>query len=409
MAFALQARVVFPVDRPPIEHGVVTIEGERIVAIGTRAERGDVTDLGDVALIPGLVNCHTHLEFSYLQQPLGAPGMRLVDWIRLVIAERARVGTDLGSSILKGFTESLRCGVATIGDIFQGFVVGGADGVTESNVVELLLEVIGFSNARAESAFAAARDRLDVLATRCKAKIGLSPHAPYTVSPKLLRRLVGLAKERDLLVAMHVAESAEELELLQSGTGPFQELLDERSMWDAEAIPHGSRPMDYLRMLAEAPRSLVIHGNYLDRNEHDFLATNADRMSLVYCPRTHDYFRHPSYPLETLLRKGVRVALGTDSRASNPDLNLLTEMRYVAKTFPTIDPQEVLRMGTLAGAEALGRDTELGSITQGKLANLVTIPLAGETSGKANEMLDELFASDQAPCGIWLRGAEVTS
>ena len=121
------------------------------------------------------------------------------------------------------------------------------------------------------------------------------------------------------------------------------------------------------------------------------------------------YFHHPPYPSAELLEPGVRMALGTDSRASNPDLNLLTEMRYVAKTFPTIGPQEVLRMGTLTGAEALGRDAELGSITQGKLANLVAIPLAGETSGKANEMLGELLASDQAPCGIWSRGAEFTS
>ncbi len=92
MAFSLQARVVYPVDRPPIEHGVVTIDGERIVAVGTKADGGGVIDLGNVALLPGLVNAHTHLEFSYLQQPLGQPGMQLVDWIRLVIAERGRRG-----------------------------------------------------------------------------------------------------------------------------------------------------------------------------------------------------------------------------------------------------------------------------------------------------------------------------
>ena len=148
MIVSLQARVVFPVDRPPIEHGVVTIEGDRIVAMGTKAAAGELIDLGNVALIPGLVNCHTHLEFSYLQQPLGSPGIRLVDWIRLVIAERARVGTDLGSSFLNGFSESLRCGVTTIGDIFQGFAVGGKDETAESNQVELLLEIIGFSGAR---------------------------------------------------------------------------------------------------------------------------------------------------------------------------------------------------------------------------------------------------------------------
>ena len=97
---------------------------------------------------------------------------------------------------------------------------------------------------------------------------------------------------------------------LRDGTGPFQELLEERSMWDAEAIPRGSRPLDYLRMLAEAPRALVIHGNYLDAEERAFLAEHADRMSLVYCPRTHAYFGHPPYPLAELLAAGVQRGAG---------------------------------------------------------------------------------------------------
>jgi cytosine/adenosine deaminase-related metal-dependent hydrolase len=221
-----------------------------------------------------------------------------------------------------------------------------------------------------------------------------------------LQSLVNFAKERELPVAMHVAESAEELELLDAGTGPFQELLDERSMWDADAIPRGSRPLDYLRMLAEAPRSLVIHGNYLDEDEHEFLAANADRMSLVFCPRTHEYFRHSSYPLAKLLEKGVRVALGTDSRASNPDLNLFAEMRHVAKTFPAIDPNVILRMGTLSGAEALGRDAEVGSITPGKFGNLVAMPLGKNFPATADEILNSLLASEATPSKVWYRGME---
>lgn len=87
MSFSLQARFVFPVDRPPIDHGVVTIEGERIVDVGPHRADANVLDLGDVALLPGFVNAHTHLEFSHLRQPLGKPGIGIVDWIRLIIAE----------------------------------------------------------------------------------------------------------------------------------------------------------------------------------------------------------------------------------------------------------------------------------------------------------------------------------
>jgi cytosine/adenosine deaminase-related metal-dependent hydrolase len=404
MAYSLRARVVFPVDRPPIEHGVVTIDDGRIVAVGTEARAGEVRDLGEVALLPGLVNAHTHLEFSHLRRPLGEPAMPLVDWIRLVIEERARGGTFRASAILQGFTESIRCGVTTVGEIMQGFAVGPTDGAAEAMLLVLFLEVIGFSQARAESAYTAAVEQLNALSERVNASVGLSPHAPYSVSPSLFGRLIDLAAERGLLVATHLAESGEEREFLTTGTGPFQELLEERSMWDAGAIPRGSRPLDYLRMLAQVPRALVIHGNYLDDEERAFLATNADRMSLVYCPRTHAYFAHPPYPLAELLASGVRVALGTDSRASNPDLDLLAEMRFVAKTHAAIDPSAILRAGTLAGAEALGRADEVGSIAPGKLANLVAVQAPEDERGTPQELLSAILAGSEPPCGVWIGG-----
>ncbi len=125
---------------------------------------------------------------------------------------------------------------------------------------------------------------------------------------------------------MHLAESPEELRLLSHGDGPFRDLLADRSMWDESAIPAGTRPLDYLRMLAAAPKALVVHGNYLSAEELQFLATHAASMSLVYCPRTHGFFEHSPYPLRQALDLGVRVAIGTDSRASNPDLSLLAEL-----------------------------------------------------------------------------------
>jgi cytosine/adenosine deaminase-related metal-dependent hydrolase len=406
MAFGLRAWFVFPVDRPAIENGVVTIEGERIVAVGAKPQADDVTDLGDVALLPGLVNCHTHLEFSDLRRPLGQPGIPFIDWIRLVIAERGRRDVDASQPIATGLMESSRGGVATIGDIAQELNKVHADTACDLTV---LLEVIGFSQARAESSLAAVSGRLHAATGKPNVQFGVSPHAPYTVSPALLNRLVAHAKERTLPVAMHLAESTEELELLATGAGPFQELLEERSMWDAGAIPRGSRPMDYLQMLAGAPRALVIHGNYLDAEEREFLGSRADRMSVVYCPRTHAYFEHPPYPLRELLECGARVGLGTDSRASNPDLNLMEDMRHVARKHSAIDPEVVLRMGTLTGAEALGRDRDVGSITPGKLANLVAAPLKSHGKVSTAEALGEILTGEQWAPRVWLRGVEVSA
>jgi aminodeoxyfutalosine deaminase len=406
MAISLRAPIVYPVDQPPIEGGVVTIEGERIVSVGPRRDEGQVVDLGDVALLPGLVNAHTHLEFSHLREPLGQPGIGIVDWIRLIIAERARADKWRAEPILLGQQESLAAGVTTVGDI----VTNPAATSVATIDATYFHEVIGFSRARAESTLNALIERLEfATAAHTSADIapptqGISPHAPYTVSPLLLRPLVTLARRGNMPVAMHLAESREELQLLRDGIGPFKELLKERSMWDAEAVPRGSTPHDYLRTLADAPRALVIHGNYLEDDELDFLSTHRDRMSLVYCPRTHAYFQHTPYPLTAALKHGVRVALGTDSRASNPDLDLLAEMQRVSRVHQDVDPHYILRMGTLAAAEALGREAEIGSITVGKRANLVAYWLADCAKQTPNESLAALLATDRAPTSVWLHG-----
>jgi cytosine/adenosine deaminase-related metal-dependent hydrolase len=398
MQYSLRARIVFPVDQPPIENGLVTIEGERIYSIGVKASNRKIIELGPVALMPALVNAHTHLEFSHLQQPLGQPGISLVDWIRLVIAERGRNPQSQGMSLMSGVVESRRFGVATIADITTGIESFFGD-------VTFFHEVIGFSRARSDSAMNALIERIGFSQPENRRlRRGISPHAPYTVSPKLVNELVLRARQHDLPMAMHLAESREELELLRHGTGPFQALLEERSMWDAEAIPRGSRPLVYLHMLSEAPRALVIHGNYLDEEELQFLGSHRERMSLIYCPRTHAYFFHSPYPLERAIAEGVRVALGTDSRASNPDLDVLAEMRQVARLHYSIDPQQILRMGTLNAAEAFGRHHELGSITTGKLANLIAIPIEDDSQIKPDNVLSEIFAAETAPTSIYLAG-----
>jgi cytosine/adenosine deaminase-related metal-dependent hydrolase len=345
----LRARWVLPIDGPPIEGGFVTLRDGVIASVGARAtEAGAVTDLGDVVLLPALVNAHTHLEFSGLAKPLGSPGMSLPTWIRSVIADRGRGDRDAAAAIAAGLKESRDAGVGAIGEIATS--PAALYEANDDGRLLLFQEAIGFSAGRVDSVFAEMERRVELAGNAA----GISPHAPYTVHPRLLERLVDLAVERRLPVAMHLAESREELELLRDGAGPFQELLADRSMWDASAIPRGSRVLDYMRQLSRAERSLVIHGNYLDAEEIAFAASQRERMSVVYCPRTHAYFGHEPYPLAAMLDAGVRVAFGTDSRASNPDLNLL-------------------RMATLDGAVALGLDRTYGSLDVAKSGRVITI------------------------------------
>jgi len=403
-AIHLQARWVCPVDRPPIKGGVVSIEGERIVGVGEKPpSKLAAIDLGDVALFPGLVNAHTHLEFSDLSEPLGQPGMRLCDWVRHVIASRKRTSRDSTQAIRQGIVESIRQGVTSLGEIATAPL--SAYRGTELSHLVAFQEVIGFSSARKDSILADVRRQFakpeapPLQAGEGDLHRGLSPHAPYTVHPKLVAELVGCACQWQVPIAMHLAESPEELELLARGTGPFRDLLEDRGMWDAGAIPPHTKPLDYLQQLALAPRSLIIHGNYLSGDEIAFLAERRKRMTLVYCPRTHSYFEHPPYPLREMISAGIRVALGTDSRASNPDLSLLGEMRHVAQHHPQVTPAEIFAMGTIAGATSLGLSESIGSLTPGKFADMIAVPC-----GATNSPLEEILYTTTQPACVYLRG-----
>jgi cytosine/adenosine deaminase-related metal-dependent hydrolase len=216
---------------------------------------------------------------------------------------------------------------------------------------------------------------------------GISPHAPYTTSPELVKGVARLSTETHTPVAMHLAESFEEIELLASHSGPLANFLRELGVWDPSAVPRGIEAGDYLRMLADAHRTLIVHGNYLTAGDWGFLAARRERMSVVFCPRTHARFGHSAYPLADMLQQGVHVCLGTDSRASNPDLELFREIQHVAHNHPHVSPAEALRLGTLAGAEALGFQHKLGSITAGRRADLLALPLPEHDVAEPYELL----------------------
>ncbi len=379
--FALQARYVFPIESPPIPDGVVTIEGETIVAVGRKPIEADACDMGNVAILPGLVNAHAHLEFSSLKSPLGKPGMPLPAWIREVIRFRRERddGKDAATlrqdALIAGLAESLAAGVTTLGEIASDSRAHETclDETLDSTV---FLELIGLRSGQIDGLRKAAKDWAE-RSRRWKSpwRPGLSPHAPYSVHPQLVREVQQLSVAARVPVAMHLAESVEELELLNSHSGPFVELLTDLDAWDPSALPRGIQPLDYLKMLATAHRVLVIHGNLLTDEEIALIGAQADRMSVVYCPRTFAYFAHGRYPLQKLLNAGVNVALGTDSRASNPDLSVLEEMRFVALDQATVPPHSILRMGTLAGAKALGVADVAGSLRPGKRADLACVEL----------------------------------
>lgn len=407
------------------EDGAVAVVDGRITAVGYASDlaaaawNAERIDLGSALLVPGLVNAHTHLEFSELSAPLGEPGNAFPDWIRQLVQwrrsqpERSAAEAADQHGVWQGLAESARAGVTLLGEIAtplwprEELCSAYAPPVEPlAPAVEMLAfwELLGLRPERLDDNAQAAVRHLSTEWPAQRLAAGLSPHAPYTVGAELFDWAVASSRARRVPLAFHLAESPEEMQLLADGTGPLVELLKEFAAWDPAAIPHGTRPLDYLQRLAQAERGLVIHGNYLDDEEHGFLAAHRDRLSLIYCPRTHAFFEHPRYPLPKLLARGVRVALGTDSRASNPDLSVLAELRFVAQRFPELAPEKVWQLATVDGAAALGMDGDRGTIAAGKLANLTAVALS---EAEIDDPLAEALHIDSPCLATYVHGQRV--
>lgn len=382
----LTARWVFPVSGPPVEHGVLEVQGDRITAVHGR-DVPHAVDLGNVALIPALINAHAHLEFSDLQKPV-QPALPFTEWLReLVAVRRGRPATP--EILQRGLAECETTGSIGVGEIATQDWTEAA--YTRSNMhVVAFRELLAPTADRIAGQLEIARGWLgQAPSPGSLVRRGLSPHAPYTVHPDLYRDLVQLALDRTAPLAIHLAESTAELELLTDGTGEFVEMLKRFNAWDGNAIPRGSRPLDYLRPLEHVWRALIVHGNYLQSEDLDWLAEHPN-VSVIYCPRTHHFFQHSPHPWREMLNRGINVALGTDGRGSNPDLSIWNEMRFLATRHTNIDPAVILSMGTEAGARAMGLDADVGSLAAGMLAAITIVPL-GQTT--LSDPYRALFAS----------------
>jgi aminodeoxyfutalosine deaminase len=371
------ARWVFPVLGLPLPNGTVTVRGDRIEAVQPFGERRADENLGNAAIVPGLVNPHTHLDLS------GARGLitptdpeHFTDWLRGVISyRRSRTPEQVQADIRAGLAECLRTGTTLLGDIASEGASWDVLAAAPTRAV-VFREMIGLSAVRslqvgADSAQWVAAD--PQLANSRRAR---SPHAPYSVHGGLYR-LFRVRRER---WATHLAESPGELLLLANRRGPFREFLEQLGVWEPGCIAPSVEMI--LQWLADAGPGVIAHANYLSRE-----AAIPPNASVCHCPRTHAAFGHPPHPFREFLARGVRVCLGTDSLASNPDLDILAEARFVRSRYPDFPGEQLLRMVTLSGAEALGWADECGSLEAGKSADFVVVPLPNADAPDPHELL----------------------
>jgi 5-methylthioadenosine/S-adenosylhomocysteine deaminase len=371
-----RARWVVPISLPPIPNGVVAVDGDVIAYVGARAQApaGDDVDLGDVVLMPGLVNAHCHLELTAMRGFLEDLDFRR--WIlRLTGARRAVLDREaLLDSARWGLAEGIQAGITTYGDTCDSGVVMNA--MREAGVRGVMYqEVFGPDPAQCDASMAGLREKVGALRylETPLVRVGVSPHAPYTVSDDLFRAATAFAREHHLPMAIHIAESDLEREYVVEGTGMFADGLRRR---DIPVAPRASSPirlLEALGVLEVAP--LLIHCVRVD--EQDIASIAAARAPVAHCPVSNAKLGHGIAPLNELLAGGVVVGLGTDSVASNNRMDVLEEARIAllnqrARTgsFETPAAIDVLELATIGGAHALGLGDVIGTLDVGKQADL---------------------------------------
>jgi cytosine/adenosine deaminase-related metal-dependent hydrolase len=406
----LTAAWLAPMDGPILRDGGVLHEAGRIIAVGSAQslvrQHPDaiVHELGDVVVLPGLVNAHTHLELSGCA-PGDAP-TSFVDWI---LSMPRRIGRQPDQSADNTFEDATRAGIAQclgfgvtcVGDISQQMHVTRRVLRDSSLRAVSYGEVIGLAKRRArfEELLPMALD--DSNASE-RLRIGLSPHSPYTVEPDGIRRCLELSRERALPLATHLAETREESEFLRSHTGPLREMWERLGHWEDFAGTFdtgGAVAFAKSIGLLDHP-TLLAHVNYCDDSELALLA--GGHASVVYCPRTHRYFGHPPHRWREMLAAGINVAVGTDSCASSPNLNVVDDLRLLHEIAPDMPANILWQMATIRAARAMRLDAEVGSLAPGKAADFVTFAAGGERS-----LAGVLESKDQRPTTVWIAGQRV--
>ncbi len=364
---------LFPGDGPPVREGWIRVEDDRIVAAGTGplpadAGRGAVRRLEGCALMPGLVNAHCHLELTTLHDRLDA-GKPFPVWVEQLRGYTAGLGpADYRRAARVGVERLLAGGctaVLDVGNTGEALSVLAGSPLRALALVETLGLDPGLAELRCEAAAALAES---VAGDPDRFRGGVTPHAAYSCSPELLRRVLARQRARGLPVTLHASESREETELFATGTGSLAEYC--RRIY-ADAPPHrGTTPVRWLESLGLLPDGVVLaHGNTLDDADMEILARRD--ATVVHCPSSHAFFGHPRFPYEALRARGIAVCLGTDSLASGDSLSMLEQARLFRATHPEVAAWEVLALAS-AGARAL-RLGRVGLLKPGFAADFIVV------------------------------------
>ncbi|HLA48042.1 MAG TPA: amidohydrolase family protein, partial [Nitrospinota bacterium] len=376
-----------PITSPPIKDGIVLTDGKAIKAVGSGKELSkfpydEIIDCSGKIILPGFVNAHSHLELTGFRGKI-EKGLPFTDWARKVVSIRKDITeNEIATAIKDGVDELISSGVTTVGDFSQ-------TGITAKILNErglrgtVFLEFSGFNPEQKDEKLRQLKELLNYeidskLITHHSSLItvnfGIAPHAPYSVSPELLKESHNFAQEKRLPLAIHISEMLEEIEFIKNGSGAMKDLLIDFGVWNDKWMPPQTTPVQYLQNMGILKGAIGIHLNIV--TEDDIRILKENDVSVVYCPGSNKWFgRNWKYPLREFLNNDINVVIGTDSLLSNEKLNMFYEMRVLKENFPDLENDIILKMATVNGAKAIGFEGEAGEIAVGRKADIIGIDI----------------------------------
>lgn len=399
MTKILTARYVLPISSAPLADGAVAIDGENIVAVGARRDveslfpSAEIEEFGEAAIVPGFVNCHSHLELTAFRGALDDVEHDFRSWLLRLNSLRAELSDDeVINSAIAGAREGAAAGVTCFGDIGR-LGHAGIAALKEVGLRGIVFQETEFSpdNRTAEDDFKSLGEKFEQLNREETdlVSVGISPHSPYTVSSRLFELIAQYSILNRIPLTIHAAESGQEHDLLTRGDGFFTDIYDK---FDVEWQSPMCTPVEYLERLGVlAARPLLAHCVLVTDSDIDRIAGNG--ATIAHCPKSNAKFGHGVAPFEKMLDAGIAVGLGSDSVASNNLCDLLEESRFgalAARNRPgrsrLISAREALEAATLGGARALGLGHLIGSLEAGKQADIAVISLDHEAQQPVNDI-----------------------
>ena len=390
-----------------IEDGALVIADGLIQALGTY--KNIAREFGQYhtqehegsLLTPALINGHCHLELSHLDLASRTQKKRSyngdpVVWIRDLLAEKerfSRYNADAEKLIMSHARQTLHDmtaeGVVFIGDI-GNFLTSRVIGHGQNTRVCFLLELLGLTNEAETKTIA----RLENVTANDSFNIGCTPHAPYSTSPGLIQAIKKQADRQSHIFSIHVAESKQEVEFLQTGSGVFKEFLLARGALDGSFTIPGKGSVQYLESLGVIDnKTLCVHAVHVDHAEIQILAKKKAKVCL--CPGSNRFLGVGKAPVTEFLAHGILPALGTDSKASNEVLSMWREMRLLREDHPNLPPESIFAMATRGGAEAWGVASEMGSLEPVKRALVLKIK-CNENMRSTQEIFEYLTTAGES-------------